>query len=79
MGRKNQQERKSASPNPEVAGDPQDRVRERAHQIFTERCRTQAPGDEVSDWLQAERELRGGVSPEESERPRPAQAEGMVE
>jgi Protein of unknown function (DUF2934) len=39
-----------------------ERVRARAYAIFLARCRTGAPGNELSDWLQAERET-GGLSP----------------
>ncbi|MCL4222489.1 MAG: DUF2934 domain-containing protein [Phycisphaerales bacterium] len=36
-------------------------VRRRAYEIFLGRVRTGTPGDESSDWLQAEREIdRGG-------------------
>ena len=33
-------------------------VRLRAHQIFRARMAAGAPGDSLSDWLQAEREIR---------------------
>lgn len=36
---------------------PEDLVRQRAHEIFL--ARNGGPGDSVSDWLQAEQELRG--------------------
>lgn len=36
-----------------------DQIRARAHEIYRERCRRGVPGDEASDWAQAERELGG--------------------
>lgn len=32
-------------------------LRTRAYEIYLERCEKGAPGDELSDWAQAEREL----------------------
>jgi hypothetical protein len=39
-------------------GPTQDDIRQKAHAIFESRLRTGAAGDPVSDWLQAEQELR---------------------
>lgn len=39
-------------------GPTQDDIRLKAHAIFESRLRTGAPGDPMSDWLQAEQELR---------------------
>lgn len=47
-----------ASQNLQGEGSAQDAIRLRAHAIFEGRLRTGAPGDPVSDWLQAEQELR---------------------
>ena len=38
-----------------------DRVRERAFEIFQERCAAGRPGDAVADWVQAERELSASL------------------
>lgn len=35
-----------------------DEVRERAHEIYEERNARGLPGDSMSDWLQAEKELK---------------------
>lgn len=48
-------------------------IRMRAHQIWLKRSQTGAPGDAVSDWLQAERELRA-MRREPSPTPRPTVA-----
>lgn len=40
-----------------------DRVRARAYELFQARRGTPERGDAVSDWLQAERELRRGAAP----------------
>jgi len=45
------QNRKSPSPTPE-------QIQKRAHEIFV--ARGGAPGRELDDWLQAERELQAG-------------------
>ena len=37
----------------------EDRVRQRAHQLYLARVASGAAGDDVADWLQAERELNG--------------------
>ena len=34
-----------------------EQIAARAQQIYARRCRTRAPGDAVSDWLEAEAEL----------------------
>ena len=36
-----------------------DEVRSRAHAIYQSRCATGSAGDEVADWIAAERELKG--------------------
>lgn len=36
----------------------EEQIRTLAHQIFECRCRDGTPGDERSDWLEAERQLR---------------------
>ncbi|MBU0640178.1 MAG: DUF2934 domain-containing protein [Planctomycetes bacterium] len=36
---------------------PKDGMRARAFEIFQARMQTNLPGDQLSDWLQAEREL----------------------
>lgn len=43
-----------------VAGATLERIRMRAYEIFL--GRKGAPGDPVTDWLQAERELRAGIA-----------------
>ncbi len=52
--------RKTASPTPAMSSinveDYIDEVRARAMEIFHERAG--GPGDELSDWLQAEREIK---------------------
>ena len=40
-----------------------ERVRARAYEIFLARARDTAPGDELSDWLQAEREVAEASTP----------------
>jgi hypothetical protein len=40
-----------------LAGNLEDQVRTRAFEIFQARIQTNASGDQLSDWLQAEREL----------------------
>jgi hypothetical protein len=40
-----------------TTADLQQQVRMRAFEIFQSRMRTHTPGDQLSDWLQAEREL----------------------
>ena len=35
-------------------------IRERAYQIFEERCQAGSPGDPIMDWLQAQHELCDG-------------------
>ena len=35
-------------------------IRERAYQIFKERCDAGSPGDPIMDWLEAEHELCDG-------------------
>jgi glycosyltransferase involved in cell wall biosynthesis len=50
------------SPRPDVLGSanlPAEVVRRRAHEIYLSRTAAGLSGDAVSDWLQAERELRG--------------------
>jgi hypothetical protein len=42
-----------------------DRIRARAYEVFKSRGRNGAVGDELSDWLQAEREVNG-LAPEPS-------------
>jgi hypothetical protein len=44
---------------PAAAGVTPERIRARAYEIFL--ARKGAPGDPVTDWLQAERELRDGA------------------
>jgi len=43
-----------------------DQIRNRAQELFETRQRTGTPGDALSDWLQAEREIlvMSGASPE---------------
>ena len=43
-----------------------DQIRNRAQELFETRQRTGTPGDALSDWLQAEREIlvMNGASPE---------------
>ncbi|MCL2641817.1 MAG: DUF2934 domain-containing protein [Phycisphaerales bacterium] len=55
-----------ASPPPSVAVPPpapriltHEQIKQRAHAIYL--ARGQAPGDPVSDWLEAERQLRSGL------------------
>jgi len=43
-------------------------IRERACQIYQARIKVGQPGDELSDWLQAERELKGKAKPAVSPR-----------
>ena len=45
-----------------------DQIRNRAQELFETRQRTGTPGDALSDWLQAEREIlvMNGASPEHS-------------
>lgn len=51
----------SAGTNPSTSGNTTDaQIAERAYQIYLER--NGADGDPVSDWLQAEQELRSGQS-----------------
>ena len=52
---------KSAAPSerPEAAATHEE-IRCRAHEIYRARCDSGAAGDEVSDWIAAERELRAG-------------------
>lgn len=38
-----------------------EQIRVRAFEIYQARCRTGKPGDAMSDWAQAERELSGPV------------------
>lgn len=40
-----------------------DSIRARAYQIFQSRIRNRTPGDAISDWLEAERELAGRIPP----------------
>lgn len=35
-----------------------ERIRRRAYELYLERARTGRPGNEVADWMQAERDLR---------------------
>jgi hypothetical protein len=52
-------ERTAAEPNPPAPTPEQ--IRKRAQEIFEARgC---APGGELEDWLQAERELKSGTGP----------------
>jgi len=37
--------------------DQYESIRQRAYEIFQERCLYNLPGDEVSDWIQAETEI----------------------
>jgi hypothetical protein len=54
-------------------------VRDRAHQIYLSRCQRNEPGDDVSDWLKAEQELRGRQESSRSDpRARPAQSPGLT-
>jgi hypothetical protein len=46
----------------------QDAIRERACQIYQARVKAGQPGDELSDWLEAERELKGKAKPAVSRR-----------
>ncbi|GMU83721.1 MAG: hypothetical protein AMXMBFR47_35910 [Planctomycetota bacterium] len=36
----------------------EDRVRDRAYELFTERCRKGESGDALSDWTAAERQMK---------------------
>ena len=47
-------------------------IRERAYQIFEERCQAGSPGDPIIDWLQAEHELCDGRKRSETLREREA-------
>lgn len=38
-----------------------ERIRARAYEIYQQRVKRGTPGDAVSDWVQAEREIRGGA------------------
>lgn len=40
---------------------PPERIQARAYEIYEARTREGSPGDAMSDWLQAERELNGGA------------------
>jgi len=33
-------------------------IRKRAYEIYQERIKTKAPGDQLSDWLKAEKEIK---------------------
>jgi hypothetical protein len=44
--------------------DAQERIRQRAEEIF----RNRPTGSELEDWLQAEREVLGGDTPEETQK-----------
>jgi|GEM_PF-3165136 len=44
--------------DPAGSQDLEARIRARAFEIFQHRMRCGIPGDAVSDWLQAEREIR---------------------
>jgi len=35
-----------------------DEIRKRAYAIYQERIKTKAPGDQLSDWLKAEKEIK---------------------
>lgn len=47
----------SAPPSEQRAQTMPDRIRRRAYEIYKDRRSHGAPGDELSDWLQAERDL----------------------
>ena len=35
-----------------------DEIKKRAYEIYQERVKTKAPGDQLSDWLKAEKEIK---------------------
>lgn len=50
-------------PRPSAGADQRtDHVRARAYEIFMFRCSNGIPGDECSDWYQAEHELHNGAT-----------------
>ena len=49
---------KTATANPAATANLEEQVRTRAFEIYQTRMRAHVPGDQLSDWLQAERELR---------------------
>lgn len=51
-------QRRATAPSARVALT-RDRIEARAYEIFQTRQRNAGPGDAMSDWLQAERELNG--------------------
>jgi len=55
---------KKVTQAPELNTDPvpvmSERIRARAYEIYQARSGNGGPGDQGSDWLQAERELNGG-------------------
>ncbi|MCE9618614.1 MAG: DUF2934 domain-containing protein [Planctomycetes bacterium] len=53
---RNQPVPKLAPTAPRITPPTQDAIRARAHEIFRERGGQDDAGDELSDWLQAERE-----------------------
>lgn len=55
-----------------------DRIRARAFEIYRARCGANASGDEVSDWLQAERELRGAQAGSQVESKSVARGERLL-
>lgn len=54
MPRDNTPRRRPSTSKP----DSEQQVRERAYQIYLARAKEHVPGDPVSDWLRAERELQ---------------------
>lgn len=54
----------SSDPGGNLNGDAEARIRQRAYDIFQQRASNGTPGDGVSDWLEAERQIAA-----EQERP----------
>lgn len=51
--------RSSARVNDSAKGyDTFNKINERAFQIFMERIKSDSPGDAISDWLKAEKEIK---------------------
>jgi hypothetical protein len=53
-----QPQRLASTPSSPAPADP-DRVRARAYELFLARRRDNTPGNAESDWITAEREIRG--------------------
>jgi hypothetical protein len=47
-----------ARPTAALEGVTPGRVRERAYELYVARCGQRVAGDEITDWLRAERELK---------------------